>query len=203
MTIAESLQGLTRETQLLIILLLALWAASEVRHWLRHRADQRTIQQLQAPELWENRATLETQRVPGEPRGAALTLGDVVHRGASAGQPFVAVLQNVGPHGATDINVRARLGGHLAETVDAPENLPPDSAPEPLQVVLPFGFESHADVMAAMAAGEVLRVQIAFTDGTATRRSFEECFAFEPEPASQSAGAHAWVSRRVPCPALA
>ena len=64
MSIFESLQGLSLDTKALIAILAMLWIISEVRHAIRHRADKRIIQSLQAGDQQGDRAILETRRLP-------------------------------------------------------------------------------------------------------------------------------------------
>jgi hypothetical protein len=199
-SISESLQGLSYGAKALVVIVVLLWGLSEVLHVRRHRDDRRTIPRLQAAETGEERATIAAQRPAGVMRGAALSLGAVVPRGAGAGQHFVGAITNTGPLAAEDIQVTASLGANRAAIVSAPERLPPDSAAAAIDVMLPFGFLTAEDVLAALEAGELLRVRVTFTDGTPAPRAFEECFSFRREPNGEPAMGRGWVSRRVPCP---
>lgn len=199
MSIFENLQGLSLDTKALIVLIVLLWGLSELRHFLRHRADQDTIQRLQTDQAPAEQAALEAQRLPEVSRGGAVTLGEMVPRGADAGQHFVGAITNRGPQVAEAIHVSASLGTIKAEVVDAPRRLPPHGAAA-VDVRLPFGFLTSADVMTALRAGEVLRLRVTFADGSPQPRAFEQCFAFAVEPGGDQALRADWVSRRVPCP---
>jgi hypothetical protein len=199
MTIFESLQGLSLDAKVLMVMLALLWGLSEARHAIRHRADERTIGDLKAVATPTEGAMLEAHRLPEVSHGAALTLGDLVPRGAEAGQHFVGTIKNAGLQAAEEIQVTASLGAIEAVVVSAPQSLPPHSAGAVVDVRLPFGFHTFADVMAALTGGEILRLRIRFTDDGSTPRTLEECFAFSPEPSSARASGPDWVSNRVAC----
>lgn len=200
MSIFESLQGLSLDTKALIAILAMLWIISEVRHAIRHRADKRIIQSLQAGDQQGDRAILETRRLPEITHGAALALGEMVPRGVDAGQHFVGAIKNTGKLAAKDIEVTATLGTIRADIVSVPLSLPPNSAAAAIDVRLPFGFLNSADVLTELQAGENLRVRVAFTDETAASRVMEQCFAFRLEPSDAEPSMQNWVSRRVQCP---
>lgn len=200
MSIFESLQGLSLDSKALIVIMALVWTLSEVRHAIRHRADQRAIQRLQAEERWAERAILETHRLPEVTHGAALTLGEMAPRGAEAGQHFIGSIKNAGSLAAEDIQVTASLGATRATIVVAPRRLPPNSAAAAIDVRLPFGFVTSADVLGALQAGETLRVRVAFTDETASPHVLEQCFAFRLEAGEAEAPLQDWISIRVPCP---
>ena len=101
---------------------------------------------------------------------------------------------------AEDIRVTASLGTMKGEVVNAPTILPPHSPLERLDVLVPFGVRTYADVMAAIKADDLLRVRIDFTDGTTSPVPVEECFAFQLEPTGEDGSGRHWVSKSVPCP---
>lgn len=199
-SIFESLQGLTLDTKALFAILAILWTISEVRHAIRHRADQHIIRRLQTGDDRAERANIETLRLPEVTHGAALTLGEMAPRGADAGQHFVGAIKNTGSLTAVDIQVTASLGATRADILAVPRRLLPDSAAALVDVRLPFGFLTSTDVLSELHAGETLQVRVAFTDETAVPRVLEECFAFHLEPSDAGATMQHWVSRRVPCP---
>jgi hypothetical protein len=174
-----------------------LWAFSEIRHELRHRADQRRIADLAAGDLREKRAIIELQRSPRANSGAALVLGNVEHDGPTAGQYFTGYIRNAGPHMAEDIHVTAALGEMAADASSVPHILPPHSRPEPFDLLVPFGPVTYADVIDTIRAGEPLRVRIDFKDGTPAPDPVIECFVFR---LVESGGGKHWVSFQEPCP---
>ena len=99
---------------------------------------------------------------------------------------------------AEAIRVTASLGDLAARATKAPENLGPHSTPEPLELVVPFGAMSHADVAPLISAGVPLQVQVNFADGTPDPEPLVRCFAFRLEDVDDSGG-KTWVSHEEPC----
>jgi hypothetical protein len=122
-----------------------------------------------------------------------------VHTGPGAGQHFTAAIQNAGPHMAEEIRVTATLGAMPAEVVVAPHILPPHSSPEPLGLLIQFGTVTYPDILNAIRAGELLRVQVDFRDGRPTAESVVQYFVFRLE--QDDAGGTDWVSHHETCPA--
>ena len=200
MSIFENLQHLSWDSKLLLVIVVLLWAFSEVRHARRHRAGQRIILDLKTRADSRDGARLETRRFPGVAHGAAVTLGEVVPRGSAAGQYFVGAIRNVGLHPADDITITAALGTNKADVLSAPRRLPAKSAATALEIWLPFGFLTADDVNAALARGDLLRVKISFTDHRQSLREFAQCFAFSSAPAIPVSPVPVWVSQQMPCP---
>jgi hypothetical protein len=199
MSLFENLQQLSLDIKVLLLIVVLVWGASEVRHARRQRADQHTIRQLQAEGTQLDGTRLELRRSPEMLHGAAVTLGEVVLRGSTAGQYFVGAITNTGPHPAEDIAVTAVLGTHKTEVLTAPRRLPAHSASSALEIWLPFGFLTDVTVQDALTRGERLRVQVRFTDPRAAPQTFDQCFVFSLEPSSSASADPTWVSRRVRC----
>src|SRR5688572_3030477 len=197
----ESLQELPFEAKAALVIpaviTFGLWAALEIRHERRHRQDQVRIKRLDDASLREKRAILQIVRAAGINRGASITLGTVVHEGSASGQHFSGAVKNAGPHMAEAIQVTASLGDLKARIDEAPSILPPHSAPELLDIVLPFGAATYSDVMGTIKAGQPLRVHVEFEDGTDAAAPIEQCFVFRLEHIDDSSTG--WISRSVSC----
>jgi hypothetical protein len=197
----ESLQGLPFEAKAAIaiptLVVVILWVVSEVRHEIRHRADQRRIARYEAADLREKRAIIELEPARSQTWGAAMILGDP----ETAGQHFTGAIKNAGPHFAEGIRVTGRFGGIDAQTIKAPKILPPHSAAEPIDVMVPLvpGVRTHEDIMGMIRAGESLQMRIDFVDGTPTPDPIHQCFVFRLE---QTDGRSTnWVSYAESCSA--
>jgi hypothetical protein len=97
---------------------------------------------------------------------------------------------------AEAVRVGASLGPLAAKALEAPAILPPFGPAEPLVVMVPFGTASHADVMAAIHAGEALQVRIDFADGTSDPEPAVRCFAFRLEAVDGTGGGTGCRTRR-------
>jgi hypothetical protein len=198
----ESLQGLTFEAKAAIAIPTAvatiLWVASEIRHEIRHRADQQRIARYEATDLREKRAIIDLERPRSQNRGAAMILGTVETTGSKAGQHFTGLIKNAGPHFAEGIRVTGSFGGMGTQTITAPTILQPHSAAEPIDLMVPMvpnGVVTYDDIMDMLHAGDALQVQIDFVDGTPAPEPLYRCFVFRLE----DVGGMNWVSHPVSC----
>ncbi len=196
MDIWESLQGLTFEAKATIAIPLIAVVLIESRRELAYRADRRRIARCDAADLREKRAIIDLERPRSPTRGAAMTLGDVVHTGPTAGQHFTGAVRNAGPHMAEGLWVTANLSDVDAQTVTAPETLPPYSPAEPVDVMVPIGVFTYADIMGMLTAGESLEVRIDYVDGTPAPEPIYRCFVFRLEHGN---GGTDWVSHPESC----
>jgi hypothetical protein len=153
---------------------------------------------VRASELRERRAIVKLERAESVNRGAAITLGGVVHKGAAAGQYFFGAIKNDGPHMAEAIRVTASLGNLAARATKAPETIGPHSTREPLELVVPFGAMTYADVAPLISAGTPLQIRVDFADGTPDPDPLVRCFTFRLEDVDD-AGGRDWFSHEEPC----
>jgi hypothetical protein len=192
----ESLQGLTFEAKATIAIPLIAVVLLEIRREFAYREDRKHSARRDAADLLEKRAIIELERARRQNSGAAMILGNVVHTGPDAGQHFTGEIRNAGPHLAEGIRITASLGGIDAQIVQAPTNLRPYSPAEPIDVMVPIGVFTYADIIGMLEAGDSLDVRMDYVDGTPAPDPIYRCFVFRLE---QGNGGTDWVSHPKAC----
>jgi hypothetical protein len=200
MTIVEWFQGLEFGEQIgiLTFAVATIGVGFQIRSYRLDRAEQRRAERHEAQ---DRRAilVLESAGPRQEAVGwAAFTLGNVIHDGQMAGQHFVAALRNDGSHMADNIHVAASLGDLSATVISAPQRLPPYSPPASIDLLVPFGTLTYADIMERIRNESALRVRIDFTDGTSSPAPLDQCCVFRL--GQTEGGGTNWVSYREECP---
>ena len=195
----EWFQGLEfgKQIGLLTLVVATIGVGFQIRSYLLDRAEHVRGERRDAADLREKRAIINLEPARSQTWGAAMILGNVEHTGPKAGQHFTGFIRNAGPHLAEGIRVTGSFGGIDTQTIKAPTILPPHSAAEPIDLMVPTGSVTYAEIMDMIRGGLSLQVRIDFVDGTPAPEPLDRCFVFRLE--ETGGGGTNWVSHPAPC----